>query len=154
MKIEIKVKGLIECQKALNNLGDRIENPDINLMRRLADTTVDDIDTRFMTRGYGTWAPLAESTIQHKKGNQMVLIDTGAMMGSVTIKSIQPGSLVVTVPYGGGKHNPDVPTYHQKGTKKMPQRRIIEVTSKLKNALTSTVMIWISDMIKAFRTTV
>lgn len=147
--INIKVINLDNVQKALDNLTEKINNPPEQLMRRLGETAIEDIDQRFMTRGYGTWAPLKPSTIK-RKGNSMVLIDTGAMLSSVNISKLTQDSVEVDVPFGGKTRNPKVPVFHQEGTKRMPQRKIIEVTPRLKQALASTLEKWVSDITKAF----
>jgi hypothetical protein len=149
MTITINVTGLDEARKTVITLADKIANPDLNLMKRIGDTVVDDIDEKFMTRGYGTWPPLKSSTIKHKKGNSMVLIDTGAMFGSTRIKAVKEGQVEVDVPYGGAGHDPDVPIYHQRGTRKMPQRKIAEVTPLLIEKVVATVKKWVEEMVMA-----
>lgn len=147
--IKVTVTNLDNVMKALNNLGDMIQHPDDKLMRRLGDTSIEDVEQRFMTRGYGTWAPLSEETIK-RKHSDFVLIDSGAMFNSKTMELLQPGVVVVKVPYGGKKHDPRIPEFHQQGTSRMPQRKIIEKTPQLVNALARTLSMWVSDMIKAF----
>ena len=147
--IRIKVKNLDNVLRSVNNLAEKIVNPDEKLLRRLGDVGVEDIDQRFMTRGYGTWPELSPETIK-RKGHDNILIDSGAMFASVRITSLQPHHVEIAVPYGGKKHNEMVPVYHQQGTRKMPQRKIIDVTSKLTSAIGTAAQLWISDMIKAF----
>ena len=146
--INIDVRGVGEAKKALNNLADKIVNPDGQLMRRLGDATMDDIEQRFMTRGYGTWKELSPSTIKAKRGNSMVLVDTGAMFSSLR-PEISGRSVRVVVPYGGAEHNTSVPGYHQEGTRRMPQRKIVDFTQKLAKALQDAFTTWLIDMFKA-----
>jgi hypothetical protein len=149
--LKVSGVGFNQVHKALNNLAERIENPDEKFTRRIGDTVIEDIDRRFMTRGYGTWPPLKPSTIRRKKGNSMVLIDTGTMYASTRYSIIGPGSVRVSVPYGGRRMNPSVPAFHQEGTSRIPQRKIIDNSSQqLKASLVETTTLWILDMIKAF----
>ncbi|OBW61097.1 MAG: hypothetical protein A9183_03055 [Dehalococcoides mccartyi] len=150
--IRIHMAGLKETRYFVQTLATRIEHPDQKLMQRLGDTLLDDTDQRFMTRGYGTWAPNKPSINKRKKGST-VLIDTGAMFASTQV-SISNSKTSLTVPYGGAEHNPDVPRYHQQGTSRMPQRKILEVTPQLLRALKETVVLWVRDMIKASRKSV
>lgn len=149
--IKITVTNLENVEKVMNNLVEQISNPPEQLMRRIGETAIDDIEKRFMTRGYGTWAPLKPETIARKKGNSMVLIDTGAMFSSLKIAKLSEGSVEVDVPFGGKNHSERVPGFHQKGTSRMPSRKIIEVTPQLTMALKATVNRWVADMIKAYR---
>ena len=148
--VDVQAPGLEQMGKAMNSLADKIANPDAQLMRRLGDACLEDIDKRFMTRGYGTWPSLAPSTIK-RKGNDFILIDSGVMFSSVKVGAVLPGSVQVNVPVGGKRHDPNVPGYHQSGTRRMPQRKIIEITPQLLSGLAATVQLWVSDMIKAFR---
>lgn len=148
--VKIKVEGLENTRRALNNLGEKIANPDVQLSRRLGEACLEDIDRRFNTRGYGTWPALKPSTIRRKK-NSFVLVESGAMRSSPRITSLMSGHVTVEVPFGGKKHDPKVPGYHQNPKKSnLPQRRIVAVTPQLRTALTDALAKWLSDMIKAF----
>jgi len=143
------MSGMAGARKAIHNLAEQIENPPAKMIHRLGEASLEDVDKRFMTRGYNTWPADSEETIK-KKGQAMVLIDTGAMYNSARISGWTRNSITVDVPYGGKNHDPDVPRYHQSGTKHMPQRKIIEVTRKLNLALTDVLKKWVEDMIMAF----
>ena len=147
--ISISIENLQQVQFGLNNLAAQIQDPGEKLLNRLGETAIEDIDQRFMTRGYGTWPPLSPATIARKHGNAMVLIDTGAMFQSTRMNRMSEGQISVEVPYGGKDHDPDVPKKHQEGIG-VPQRKIIEVTPKLTEALNNTVGKWIIDMLMAF----
>ena len=153
MQVQVDVKGIANCRKNLNSLAAKIANPDRNLMRRLGETSLDDVDKRFMTGGYGTWKPLSPKTIK-RKGHGFILIDTGAMYASVKIVALELGRVVIKVMWGGKSFNPLVPVFHQRGTRRMPQRKIIEITSQLTTALKGAVSLWISDMVKAWEKTI
>jgi hypothetical protein len=118
-------------------------------MRRLGEVSLDDVTERFMDRGHGTWAPDSEETVK-RKGNAMVLIDTGAMYASAEVFHPKKNTVGVIVPYGGRNHSPDVPKFHQYGTSKMPQRKIVEVTPQLNTSLMVAMQKWVDDMIMAF----
>ena len=148
INISITSKGFEHIHNVLNSLASMIENPDEKCMQRLGAVVLDDIDKRFMTRGYGTWAPLSPRTIK-RKGHDFVLIDTGIMFNSAQITKLTRGMVSVGVLQGGKNHNPDIPEYHQEGTKRMPQRKIIDVTPKLKEALVQETAHWVADMVKA-----
>lgn len=78
-----------------------------------------------------SWAPLAQSTVESKRRNGLrpeILRATDALKNSMTKKSsgdairIQEPTFMVfgtSVPYAG---------YHQTGTKRMPQRRVLDLT--------------------------
>jgi hypothetical protein len=148
--INVKVEGLEQMAKALDNLAAKIENPDEKLMNRMGEAVIEDIDRRFMTRGYGTWPPLKKSTVKRKKGNDFVLVDTGDMFHASAITSISKGNVVVSVRHGGKDHDPEVPGYHQEGTLKMPKRKIVDAGPRLTKSLRDVIDKWLGDMAKAF----
>ena len=148
LDINITVQNLDGAERVLNNLAEHIAHPDMQLMRRLGDVGLEDIDKRFMTRGYGTWPPLSPATVA-RKGNDFVLIDTGAMFQSVRVGKAIPGSVSIEVPYGGRRHDSKVPGYHQTGTSRMPQRKIVEVTPLLQNAIVQAALKWLDNMLRA-----
>jgi phage gpG-like protein len=149
VSINVKVTGLESTRRAFNNLAEKINNPDDKLMKRIGDTLLEDTDRRFKTRGYGTWPEDSPETVK-RKGHGNVLIKTGAMMSSTKITR-QGNTVKLTVPYGGKKRSPDVPEYHQEGTRRMPQRKIVAVTTQLTSALAATLTIWIRDVVAAFQ---
>ena len=89
-----------QVQKAVDNLAERIRNPDDKLMRRMIDASVEDVDRRFATRGYNTWPPLSPRTIK-RKGNDEVLVETGTMRVSVFYRYVAKGIFQIFVPFGG-----------------------------------------------------
>ena len=150
LSITITVDGLPDVQRAVDNLASKIANPDDKLMTRVGLAVIEDTERRFMTAGYGTWPPLSAATVKRKKGS-FILIDTGAMFASLRITKQGPQMVDVTVPYGGRKHNPKVPMYHQTGTKRIPQRKIMDKTPQLLKLVDEAVSQWIDDMLKAFK---
>jgi len=148
VQISITATGVKEVRAKLASLAAAIENPGEKVMKRLAGVCLEDIDQRFATRGYGTWQPLSPRTIK-RKGHENVLVDTGAMQSSPRIATLTGNSFSVEVPYGGRRHNPDIPGYHQRGTSRMPQRKIVEVTPRLTAALILETESWLSSMTEA-----
>ena len=147
--IKVEIEGMQQFRKSINSLADQIQNPPAHLMRRLGETSIEDIDRRFMTAGYNTWPPLAHETVLRKHGNSFILIDTGAMFQSTRISGTEKNAVEVDVPYGGKHHDPDVPAIHQHGRGHVPQRKIIDVTPQLETALTDTLQKWVEDMVMA-----
>ncbi len=147
--IKMTATGFDGVRKVLNNLSSKIQDPGEKLMQRLGAVVLDDIDMRFVTRGYGTWPPLNPQTIK-RKGHDFVLIDSGTMFNSAKIKQLTRGMVSVGVLKGGKHHDADVPKYHQAGTSRMPKRKIIDVTPQLKQALLRETEVFYSDMVKGF----
>ena len=146
--IKVTIEGIEAAKVALNNLASSIENPGEKLMSRVGDAMLEDVDQRFATRGYGTWPANAPSTIR-RKGHGNVLVESGAMRASTKI-SIQGNEAALTVPHGGRNGSPAVPGYHQRGTGRMPQRQIVDVTPQLMLLLSEALSQWISDVVAAF----
>lgn len=65
-----------------------------------------------------SWQPLAESTIKRRRqGSSKPLVDTGRLRGSISTKAFDKSIVYGTnVVYAGP---------HQKGTRKIPQRRFL-----------------------------
>ena len=97
-------------------------------MMKISETCEDDIRERFDTAGRGSWRPNSPRTVRRKRSNYP-LIDTGAMRDSVR-HEIYDDHVRVSVPYGGRKHDTSVPTRHQFGLSRMPQRKIIDAASR------------------------
>ena len=152
-KVDMQIPDLSGVEKAFNNLAEQIKNPDVKLMRRLGDTIIEDVDKRYMARGYGIWSPLKPETIK-RKGHDNPLIETGAMFASSQITKMDSHSVTVGVPYGGRNHDPRVPGFHQYGTSRMPVRQIVAKTPQLVINLKNTLQNWVNDMTKAFRTSI
>jgi phage gpG-like protein len=147
--INFKLTGIPETRAALDSLAARIVNPDDKFMRRLGDALLEDTDRRFETRGYGTWPEDAPETVK-RKGHGQVLVDSGDMRQSTVIKRVG-NTVKIIVQHGGKNRNPDVPGYHQNKTRRMPQRRIVQKTPQLMSLLTATILLWVSDLVKAFK---
>lgn len=87
----------------------------------------EDMRARFASAaaGDGTWAPLAKSTLKRKKRNRGILIDKGTLQAQLT-----PGNShnVIRVTSAGLQCAITLPVakYHQQGTRRMPQRKVLD----------------------------
>lgn len=128
--ITIRSKGLKEAIASLEQTQERLELPGPQVMYAFGEAAKADIAARFATAGYGTWPPLSPETVK-RKGHTLILIDTGTMMGSVSITQIGVRTVTVSVPYGGRNAQPVVPLVHQTGGNGLPVRRIVLITPQL-----------------------
>ena len=148
-KLKFNITGLDETIAKLEELHTQLnEGPGDVVMAELGLEGMDDIEERFETRGYGTWAPLSPITIFFK-GHDKVLIDTGTMRDSVGIAEITSNRVAVTVPHGGEHKDPNIPIKHQQGDilQLLPERPIVEVTDRLLDRFIPVVQRWLG---KAF----
>lgn len=84
---------------------------------------------RFDTEGFGEWPQLAESTVQwkdaHGYGDLGILVRTGALRDSLVdpeqAATVEPASLV----WGT---DVDYAQWHQDGTDRMPQRKVLDIS--------------------------
>ncbi len=113
---------------AFSAFTEGIEHPSYRDMSKISEACEDDIRERFNTAGRGSWKPNSPKTIRSKHSNSP-LVDTGTMRDSVR-HEIYDDHIRVSVPYGGRKHNTSVPVKHQYGLSFMPQRKIVDVSSK------------------------
>jgi phage gpG-like protein len=93
---------------------------------------------RFESEGaYGgeKWAPLAPSTVARKGAGKGILVDSGRLRASLTQETAADSIRVLlpqemrwgsTVPYG---------KFHQSGTSRMPQRRVVKLPEQVKRAI-------------------
>lgn len=73
------------------------------------------------TRGGAKWAPLRFSTIV-RKGSTTVLVDTARMRNTILSASTANSvTLSAAAPYA---------KYHQSGTRRMPQRKVLDITTQ------------------------
>ena len=129
----------------LENVIKNAENgPGIEVMQNIGEEGIKDIKERFDTQGFGTWAPLSPLTIQ-KKGHSQILFDTGNMKNSIGIGKIETNYVSVTVPHAGKDLREDIPSIHQLGTDRIPQRKIVEVTDQLMNRINPVIKKWYQE---------
>jgi len=77
------------------------------------------------SQGGGDWAPLKQSTIDRKGGDDTILIRTGEMFAALKSRRINMARKSVTVGIFGGGRNSKVAAFHQAGTQNMPQRLVV-----------------------------
>lgn len=102
---------------------------------------------RFDTRGYGAWPELAASTLAQKAAHGFPLdplIRTGALRDSLT----DPGTAGAD---RGPKHfvwgtDIEYAQYHQDGTEKMPQRKVLEIRTEDRRRLESQQVSWLNEV--------
>lgn len=102
---------------------------------------------RFDSRGYGEWPALAASTLAEKAAHGFPLdplIRTRAMVDELTdpdagAKDVGPRSFSFgsSQPYAG---------FHQDGTPKMPQRKVIEIRLEDRRRLEGEQVSWINEV--------
>ena len=135
LHVDIQAKGLDAAMGRLEALKKQLDTgPGMQTMLEFGREGMRDVDERFATRGYGKWAPLSPITIA-RKGHNQILIDTSNMRRAVGISEVTDTRVVITVPHGGRSNDKAVPGYHQYGTDKIPQRKIVEVTDRLMDRL-------------------
>lgn len=101
---------------------------------------------RFDTRGYGEWPALAASTLAQKAAHGFPLdplIRTGTLRDSLTnpmqagTKGPQQFVWGTSVPYA---------KYHQDGTDKMPQRKVLEIRTEDRRRLEHEMVSWLNQV--------
>jgi hypothetical protein len=98
---------------------------------------------RFAEAGPG-WAPLAESTIRQKAAAGYPLdplIRTGALRDSLTQESAAAKTTRLTMEWGSGV---DYAKYHQEGTPRMPQRKVIDIDVDARRRFEMAMVGWIN----------
>ena len=143
--LKITTRGLdTMVRRTEERLRAATQGPGIGVMTEVGRAGMADVDERFATAGYGTWAPLSPITIA-RKGHAEILIDSGNMRGSVGIGEVTAYRVTVTVPYGGRSQDSEVPGRHQRGNPdtNLPQRKIVEVTDQLHDRIRPVVLEWV-----------
>ena len=148
---EMKVTGLDKALKRMDMIDKAFsQGVDVNTMQELGAAGIKDVQTRFDTKGYGTWAPLSPITVAKKNGRTEILIDSGNMKESVGIKEVSQGKVTVWVPYATPKKKTWIPRRHQDGIPEanLPQRKIVEVTEQLMKLLRPVIDNWAKNLTK------
>ena len=120
------------------------DGPGIEVMQDVGKEGIRDVQERFNTQGFGTWKPLSPLTIQ-RKGHSQILFDTGNMKNSIGIGKIETNYVSVTIPHAGKDLREDIPSIHQLGKGKIPQRKIVEVTDQLINRINPVIERWYQE---------
>lgn len=97
-------------------------------LRKIALVIASAIETNFEKEGRPKWTPLAESTIQKKIAlgyfsPHAILVATGALWSSAT----DPSEYVITRDTIIAEPAPIYWIYHQRGTREMPQRIVMNL---------------------------
>lgn len=107
----------------------------------LFEHTMDEITAeQFDTQGHGAWPGLAESTIQEKSAKGFPLdplIRTGTLRDSFESLAKGPQSFIygTNVGYAG---------YHQDGTPRMPQRKVIDIRTEDRQKLERDMVLYVN----------
>ena len=132
--ITVVVSGITDIVSYLDRLRTRIEKPSQKLMYRMQEEAVDETERRWFANGDGEWQPLKVATVQRKMkktGSAFPLIDSGVMFSSIETDRTDLKEITLRIPYGSRKRNPDIPRYHQYGTKYIPARPMLKKTPML-----------------------
>lgn len=125
-----------KLSKLIKNLDDFANS--LNFERPLKDIAQmvrEEQRANFAEQGrlYGGWAPLAESTKRDRVFNgypasRPILVRTGKLKDGFKVKKVTSKEAVIA-------NDVEYAHYHQDGTTKMPQRKIVDVTSNMKGAI-------------------
>jgi phage gpG-like protein len=112
----VSYKGLQRLSGTLRALADVPSRASADAAGRIAELIEESFDSG--TDPYGRpWAALAAST-RARGRNPPPLTDTGSMRGSVQVAALPSAGIAVTI-------GTAYATFHQTGTKHMPQRQIL-----------------------------
>ena len=120
-----------KLNKAMKDISD-FKEP----LQDSAEIIVQESKDNFDRQGYlygSTWKPLSPATRKQRASqgfpaNRPILIRSGKLMKGVKVKSVNSREAVV--------HNPvEFATYHQTGTNKMPQRKVLSSSKKSRTAI-------------------
>lgn len=117
-----------------------------SLWERFARTMSSIEQERFSSRGYGEWPALAASTLAQKAAHGFPLdplVRTGALRDSLT----DPGTAGKD---RGPQHfswgtDVEYAEYHQDGTDKMPQRKVLEIRVEDRQRLERDQVSWLNE---------
>lgn len=148
--IEVTISGINDIVSYLDRLQTRIEKPSEKLMNRLRADAIDETERRWFANGDGEWQPLKVATATRKmkkRGSAFPLIDSGVMFNSIEADKTDTKEIVVRIPYGSEKRNPDIPRYHQYGTKYIPARPMLKKTPQLVARMTKIMLDYVLKII-------
>lgn len=143
MRVDLELLGEKQVSRTLLRYGNRGADMSTPL-RRVADKITEWNEDQFRTqgaRGSGGWDALAESTVE-AKGHDVILIDSGDLYNDVTSIS----NWIITDSFAH-LQLPDethrIGMFHQLGTVNMPQRRVIDLTEMDKRDIMRTLMMYL-----------
>lgn len=92
------VVDMTEYARVLSDINTAAESPGEDVLELVGEDIVEGIQEEFETAGHGKWEPLAESTMKSRRGTiAQILVDTGAMRGSIDESAIEVSDTSVTV---------------------------------------------------------
>ena len=145
MRLEYHVHGEDRVVTELLRFGDRAGDARPALREVLREMR-EAVDDRFASEGRGDWPALAESTLRAKVAAGLptqILVATSEMRDSLTQEGHGSGFDIIErdrlifgsdVPYG---------MLHQRGTSKMPQRKVIEFSESDQGTFARTIQDWV-----------
>lgn len=92
-------------------------------------------------RGSGGWPELKPSTVK-SKGHDAILIDSGDLYREMTDRS----NIMITddfMHFAPADEQEEIGRYHQTGTSRMPQRKVVDFTDLDRRAMVRKVQSWI-----------
>lgn len=147
---------MIEINKSdLKQLNSNIEGLTNSLkfqkpIKKSLEILKDEADDNFGQQGriYGLWSVLAQSTRKQRArlgfgAARPILVRTGTLRKGTRIKNIKDdeGTIANEVDYA---------KYHQFGTKKIPQRVVLDTSKKSRRAISLVFANFLSDKIKKY----
>jgi phage gpG-like protein len=140
MIIQIKAttdKGMRRLEKMrskMNNLKPAMEGFKTDVIRMVKDN--------IGQQGFyfGTFRPLAPSTVRQRGSKRPILIRSGRMVRSFTGKA-DKNSMTL-------QNKTEYAKYHQSGTRKMPQRKLIEVNDRVSALMKTHIIKYFQDLLR------
>lgn len=129
--VNYEVFGVNEAKARMDRLIARAEDfrPVFGLLQQEFYNIEDDLfSNEGSTGAHGSWSGLKDSTLKRKTGSGGILVDTEALRKSLTRPNQKGSRRVIT------RHSMTIGTLdpkadlHQKGTKTMKQRRVVDLT--------------------------
>ena len=115
------------------------------LWDRFSDELVEIDQERFDTRGYGEWPALAASTLAQKAAHGFPLdpmIRTRALIESLTNEGQAATKGPKQFIWGTSV---EYAAYHQAGTDRMPQRKVLEIRTEDRRRLEHEMVSWLNE---------
>lgn len=147
-RFQFSVDGIKELDRAFDRFADAVK--DWKPAWRKTRTFLYKHERKiFSTRGFGTWAPLASgqaaTLMQSKRMKRSLTQRGGENIAELAKETLLFGSRVTSdagAPY---------PLFHQRGTRKMPQRRIIFLREEERREILKIMQRHAVDIVKKFR---
>jgi len=143
VRVEFEMLGEKQFSRELLRVGSRAVDAR-PAFGSIADDWIDWIEEQFVSqgsRGSGGWADLAPSTVRGK-GHDTILVDTGGLMREATDR----GNVLITdtfMHYSLPDREDQIGRFHQSGTERMPQRRVVEFTDMDRRVMVRKIQSWV-----------